>query len=177
MGRPVKYTPKEIKWIVKNYGKIPVSEMAAKYHATTGAFRRFVSGLRSAGHKIHKELPRPPLPVGTIVERARREGYIRKYQKQKDGSWLELKTGRFKGRPKTTDAGKKNKYTRKAPRKPKVSAPVVSKLFVTPAAIKKKAAIQHNVAKVKIPLPGGSFVVCDEDKVEATVRYLLKHTG
>ncbi len=168
-GRPVKYGPKEIKWILHNVRKKTTAEMATRFSITKGSMRHLISKLRTKGHEIpHGEkgavIVHQP---GAIVSRHDKNlTRDRKYIKLDNGKWKEILKGRPKGRPKTTGAGKKNKYTRKIK--------AASKLFVTPAVIKQKALIREVATKVRIPLPGGSFVVCDEDKVEATVRYLLR---
>lgn len=178
-GRPKKYTPQVIAWIVENAGRVPLAEMAIKFNSNPGAFRRFISGLRSEGYKIPKELPVKPRPAGTIRETKRKDGSIRTYKKMENGTWEEQLSDRSKGRPTGSGTGRKNK-TRKPGTSRRTSmiiskdhdtAMEKSKLFVSPAVIKEKDDVKE---RTKILLPGGNSVICDSDKVDATVRYLLR---
>jgi hypothetical protein len=158
-----KYTDKAISWIIENFGVVSVPAMAKKYKSTIGAFRRALSSMRSAGHPIPKETPRTPHPAGTIVERKRKDGTIRKYQKQADGTWAELLSPLGRGRYRTTGAGDRNKRTIPKPERPEIT--LQQSLLFIPEAL---------VEKTQLLFPNGRSVICDSDKVEKVLRYLQK---
>jgi hypothetical protein len=144
-----KYKDNEKEWIVANINKVSRAAMAEKLGISTDALRRLLFRLRKAGLPIPKLSPHgtQALPIGTIRERVY-YGKVRKYMKMSYG-WKDVTN--------ETDPRIGSKATR----------PAVKSLA---AKYSKKVSNE----KVRIPRPGGGFVVCDSDKVDKVIRHLQK---
>jgi len=155
-----KYDKAGIKWIKENIGVLSYAEMATHFNTGLKAFTKALHTLRDKGHKIPKLRPASdttPKPIGTRHVTHRANGDERIMEKTSTG-WKDV-TLKVRGKK------ERQKPAEDQPKKKKHSAK--SEVVIIPVPV-------ETVAKTRIELPGGTFILCDSDKVEATLKYLSK---
>lgn len=150
-----KYTPEVLAYICANHKTTADEEIAKHLCITVVAYRRQVYAMRAQGITVpHK---RGTDPIGTIRTWKDR-GYTRKRIK--------------------TASGWENVPSDKQYKNPKKGKKRISQFNIIPRPVAEQSKVfaqEGLIPKVEILLPGGrSSVVCDEDKREAVIKYLLR---
>lgn len=149
-----KYPQDTIAWLKKHILHVPMADIAEMIGVTQVALRRAITKMRMDGYMI----PTPGIfRIGEIRTRTYHGKEVRSIKTEI--GWRHYTPEGTNGNSRQIKKGGKPKQpaTRTIAIKPDVKATEPAVIF-----------------KTRIPLPGGGFVECDSDKVDATIRYLLK---
>lgn len=149
-----KYPLDTIEWLKKHILHVPMDQIAEMIGVTRVALGKALTKMRADGHKVPKA---NVMPVGTIADR---KNYGRPFQQIKtDEGWMNYT-------PDGVHGANKKQYQQRAPKLKSIEFKPEMSVIPVPCEV-------ANRTMLLFP-DGRKSVICDSDKVDATIRYLQK---